>query len=129
MYLRLEKIVGLLCIVTIVAVIYIYMQMRIIDLGYKQRSRQEHIGKLREQNNHIVYTIARLKSASHLGHVMLTKDSQMQFVDCDKVFRVAVYNPSFNDSYIRRTASVRRDTSLFAKLLSLVSQTEAMAEE
>ena len=129
MYFRLEKIVSLLCIVTMVAIVYIYMQMRIIDLGYKQRIKQEDISKLREQNNHIVYTIARLKSASHLGRVMLTKDSQMQFVDCDKVFKVAVYKPSFNDSYIRRTAGVRKDTSLFGKLLSLVSQTEAMAEE
>ncbi len=129
MYFSFGKIVRIICVATIMAVVYIYMQMTIIDLGYKQRMKQKNISKLREQNNYTAYTIARLKSANYLGRVMLTEGSNMQFVDCDRVFRVAVYSPSVNDRNIHTTANIRKDRSLFSGLLSLVSQAEAMAEE
>ena len=115
----------LMGVVTVLALVYIYMQMQIISLGYKHRLQQEHINKIREQNGQIAYTISTLKSASHLGHVMLREGSDMHFVDSGNVFEVAVRRPSFNDSHIQRTARVSQGSAPFSGLISLVAQAEA----
>ena len=78
-----------MCVLTALALIYIHMQMQIIDLAYRGKSKENQIRKLVEQNGNISYTILTLKSANNLGYKMLAENSDMQFADQGDIIRIA----------------------------------------
>ena len=86
---QLCKFLKLMGILTILAVVYIHMQMQIIDLAYAGNKKEQQIKKLIEQNGSTTYKILMLKSANHLGDTILEDGSDMQFADTDDVVRTA----------------------------------------
>ena len=78
MYIR--KTCAIACSVTVIALVYIHMQMGIYGLAYEQERHTRNIRELVEKNGNATYAILRLKSANHIGEALLQKDSPLQFV-------------------------------------------------
>ena len=68
-------------VITVVALIYINMQMQIYDLAYKGKNKERQITDLSETNAMVSLDVLQLKSASHLGLELLAKRSDLRFRD------------------------------------------------
>src|SRR5689334_13534676 len=77
--------VKLMAFATVMALIYIHMQMQIFDLAYQGKDREKHMHELRDLNGLLTHQILTLKSANHLGNKLLEKDSTLQFMSNDRV--------------------------------------------
>jgi hypothetical protein len=114
------------CIVTSLALVYIHLQMQIIDLAYQGEIKEKKIKELAERNGNALYKISKLKSANHLGGELLAKNSDMQFVSADHI--VSLMTP---EEFLAAENFVETQPGLVARkgnpLLSLLSFT-AQAE-
>ena len=54
-------------VVTFIALVYIHLQMQIVDLAYQGQAKEVKIKDLADQNGNTFYAISKLKSANHLG--------------------------------------------------------------
>jgi len=81
------KIIGML---TVIALVYIHMQMRIIELAYEGKKNEYQIRNLIEDNGNLTYAILTLKSSRYLGIKMLSEDSSMDFVDYENVMQISL---------------------------------------
>lgn len=110
------------CVVTSLALVYIHLQMQIIDLAYQGQIKEKQIKELAEKNGNAFYKISKLKSANHLGGALLAKNSDMQFVSSDHI--VVLMTP---EEFLAAENSVETQTGLAARkgnpLLSLLSFT------
>lgn len=70
---------------TVLAVIYIHMQMQIISLAYEGKKKEKEIISISERNGVLAYEILSLKSAHHLGERVLGEQSQLKFYDKENV--------------------------------------------
>ncbi len=77
--------VKLMSFVTVVALIYIHMQMQIYDLAYKGKDKERFMHELRDHNGLLTHQILTLKSVNHLGNQLLEKNSDLQFMSNDQV--------------------------------------------
>ena len=84
------KILKYVFFVTVLALVYIHMQVKIIDLAYHGKAREQKIRNLIEENGNETYTILTLKSANHLGQKILDKDSDLKFIDRDHVLEFSL---------------------------------------
>ncbi|HLF17316.1 MAG TPA: hypothetical protein VI749_00270 [Candidatus Omnitrophota bacterium] len=82
---RLSKLLKWIGFGTLLALVYIHMQMNIIQLAYEGKNKEVSIRHLVEENGYMTYNILTLKSANNLGHKLLAKDSGMDFVSSDNV--------------------------------------------
>jgi len=86
---RLLRVIKFILPLTILSLVYIHMQMRIIELAYQSKTKENEIQQLTEANENINYTILTLKSANNLGIKMLSEHSDMHFMDPLDIMRVA----------------------------------------
>ena len=77
--------VKVMSFATVMALIYIHMQMQIFDLAYQGKDKERHMHDLRDRNGLLTHQVLTLKSANHLGNQLLEKDSQLQFMGSDHV--------------------------------------------
>ncbi|HSV43624.1 MAG TPA: hypothetical protein VLJ10_03630 [Candidatus Bathyarchaeia archaeon] len=112
--------------VTVLALIYIHMQMNIYALAYEGKQREEHIVRLKEQNTRVANDIFQLKSASHLGRKLLDQDAQLKFCDQNSVVRMASTRVSTEQSKL--ASDNQSKTNPFMKLFTWRSPV-AHAEE
>jgi hypothetical protein len=75
--------------ITLMALCYLHMQMKIYALAYQAKTKEHEIQKLKDENGLSTYHILSLKSASHIGQKLLSQESTMQFVSNDRVYEVA----------------------------------------
>ena len=76
-------------VLTIVSLMYINMQMKIIDLAYQGTKKENYMDSLVEKNGNLTYAISTLKSSSHIGLKMLSGGlADMQFVNPDNVLHI-----------------------------------------
>jgi|GEM_PF-552539 len=73
---------------TLVALIYIHMQMNIFSLAYDGKQKEDHILRLKEQNGRVANNIFELKSAGYLGRKLLRENAGLKFCDQENVVRV-----------------------------------------
>ena len=73
---------------TIIALLYIHMQMKIFELSYNGKDKEEIIHALNDSNGALSHQILTLKSANHLGNQLLDHDNSLQFMDNERVMRV-----------------------------------------
>jgi len=74
---------------TIVALLYIHMQMKIFELSYKGKDKEKIIHELADTNGALTHQILTLKSANNLGNQLLEKENNsLQFMDHDRVMTV-----------------------------------------
>lgn len=71
--------------VTFLALVYIHMQMVIVDLAYQGKAKEKQVNALFEQREQITHAILSLRSSTNLGGKMLEENAQLQFADPDNV--------------------------------------------
>jgi len=74
--------------VTIIALLYIHMQMKIFELSYNGKDKEKIIHELNDSNGALSHQILTLKSANNLGNQFLDKDNSLQFMDQERVMTV-----------------------------------------
>jgi hypothetical protein len=109
---------------TLLALVYIHLQMQIVDLAYQGKAKEKTIRKLVETNGNITYTILSLKSAHNLGKRLLQDDSNMQFVHPDDVIQVSTSSDIFQVS-LTESSAIKEKKNLLLSLLSFGTQAQA----
>ena len=84
-----SKWIKVMGFITVMALLYLHMQMKIYDLAYQAKMREHQIQKLKDDNGVVTYHILALKSANHIGQKLLSQESAMQFVSNDRVYELA----------------------------------------
>jgi hypothetical protein len=102
------KVMGFL---TVMALCYLHMQMKIYALAYQAKVKEHEIQKLRDDNGVMTYHILALKSANHIGQKLLTQESDMQFVSNDRVYEVAS-----NHANVLRSAATKNGKNTIGNL-------------
>jgi hypothetical protein len=74
---------------TIMALLYIHMQMKIFELSYNGKDKEKIIHELNDSNGALSHQILTLKSANNLGNQLLDRDNSLQFMDNERVMTVA----------------------------------------
>jgi hypothetical protein len=77
-----------MAVVTIMALLYIHLQMNIYALAYQGKKREVRIEKLAEHNAIVKNDILRLKSSNNIGRELLGKENQYQFASRSNVVEV-----------------------------------------
>ncbi|OGX38067.1 MAG: hypothetical protein A3D87_02655 [Omnitrophica WOR_2 bacterium RIFCSPHIGHO2_02_FULL_50_17] len=111
-------------VVTSLALVYIHLQMQIIDLAYQGEAKDRQVKEFVEKNDHAFYAISKLKSANHIGGVLLAKNSDMQFAGPGDIVQVAMPG-DFTDESLSYQAQPKRKTNLLLSLLSFTTPAEA----
>ena len=79
------KVMGM---ITVMAVLYIHLQMKIYTLAYEGKIKQQKIEKLTEKNVLVSNDILRLKSSDNIGRELLVKDKEYSFASRKHVVEV-----------------------------------------
>jgi hypothetical protein len=74
---------------TVMALIYINMQMQIYALAYEGKTKEKQIQRLADDNGSLAYNIWSLKSANNLGDKLLSVDSPMHFASQSHVVELS----------------------------------------
>lgn len=82
-----------MAVVTVMALLYIHLQMNIYALAYQGKKREVKIEKLAERNATVKNDILRLKSSSNIGRELLSKEKEYQFVGRSNVVEVETSAP------------------------------------
>src|ERR1700733_11106284 len=75
--------------VTIIALLYIHMQMKIFELSYNGKDKEKIIHELNDSNGALSHQILTLESANNLGNQLLDHDNSLQFIDQERVLTVS----------------------------------------
>ena len=103
-------------IVTVMAILYIHLQMEIYDFAYHGKMKQQKIEQLAEVNGRVKNDILRLQSSDHIGRELLSKNTQYQFASRSRIVEVAADRPTWPDAI---ASSARTTGGLFSKAMSL----------
>ena len=82
-----------MAIVTIMAILYIHLQMNIYSLAYQGKKKEVRIDKLAEHNAVVQNDILRLQSSDHIGRELLSKEKMYQFASKNHVLEVESQGP------------------------------------
>ncbi len=74
---------------TIMALLYIHMQMKICELSYNGKDKEKIIHELNDSNGALSHQILTLRSANNLGNQLLDHDNSLQFMDNERVMTVS----------------------------------------
>lgn len=85
---RLWRFIKFMFGLTILALIYIHMQMNIFSLAYEGKQKQQKVVRLQEQNGRVSNNVFELKSASYLGRKMLKENVKLKFYDEKNVVKL-----------------------------------------
>lgn len=66
---------------TIMALLYIHMQMKIFELSYNGKDKEKIIHELNDSNGALSHQILTLESANNIGSRLLDHDKDLQFTD------------------------------------------------
>ena len=117
--------VKLMSFVTVIALIYLHMQMQIFDLAYKGKDKELRVHELRDRGGFLTHQIITLKSANHLGNQLLEKDSNLQFMSNEHIMTLA--GPASMVGQ-RPPASVKgKNENLLWNFLSFLAPSDAKA--
>ncbi len=73
---------------TIIALLYIHMQMKIFELSYKGKDKEKIIHELNDSNGALSHQILTLESANNLGSQLLDHGNSLQFMDNQRVMTI-----------------------------------------
>lgn len=122
---RLGKLCKWIVFCTVLSLTYTHLQIKIIDLAYQGKIKEEQIKKLIEQNGGITYAILTLKSAYHLGGELLVKNSNMRFADPASVVTISASDDYLNGQRLSALPSAETKSYSLLSLLPLGTQAEA----
>ena len=110
---------------TFLILIYIHLQMQIVDLAYQGQRKEAQIEDLLDKNGSTFYAISKLKSANHLGEKLLAENSKMQFAGANDIIYVAASGEMIGSNDLERA----KKPNILANLLSFATQAEARIRE
>jgi len=125
---KFPKMIKALLTMTALSLIYINMQMQILDLAYQGKDKEKIIRQLNEKNGNVEYTILKLKSTNYLGLKLLEDNSDMQFLGTANVVQIAAPRQESEDKVALISQSVKKSNPLLS-FFSLKSQAEARPQE
>jgi len=111
--------------VTILALFYIHMQMKIFELSYNGKDKEKIIHELNDSNGALSHQILTLKSANNLGNQLLDHDNSLQFMDNERVMTVRTSEGAMQ----RLTRSPAKVVNPVWNLFSFLGAQEAKAWE
>ena len=111
---------------TLLALIYIHMQMNIFSLAYDGKQKENRIVRLKEQNSRVSNNIFELKSASYLGRKILNENAKLRFCDESNVVQLASTKKSSGQPQL--ASNQENKTNPLSKLLAWRFPQEAHAE-
>ena len=126
---QLAKFFKMMGFITVLALVYIHMQMQIIDLAYQGNKKEQTIKALIEGNGSATYKILMLKSANHLGIAMFHENSDMHFSDTDDVVKIITSEEFLAESPLGRQPKLAKRTNPLLNLLSFGLEAEAKTAE
>jgi cell division protein FtsL len=118
---KLIRIAKGMIFLTVLALIYIHMQMQIYDLAYEGKSREKLVRELKDRNGTITYNILKLKSSNHLGDQLLEENSELRFLDNENVVEVETTNPILTGSDVVLLSQPAHKQNRIFKFFSLRS--------
>ena len=110
---------------TLVALVYIHMQMNIISLAYQGKNKEKTIRGLLEDNGYLTYSILSMKSASNIGGRLLNEKSEMEFIDPQNVEIIPTSADGTEEEIIPIARLEREKLNFFVNFLSFGTQAEA----
>ncbi len=111
-------------VLTVLALIYINLQMQIFDLAYQGKKKDKEVRRLLDENGNIMYGILTLKSANNLGDKLLSENSEMQFVDSNDIIKLQT-RPLRAQRKNLAPKKAEKKQNVLISLFSLKSQAEA----
>jgi hypothetical protein len=110
---------------TLVALVYIHMQMNIISLAYQGKNKEKTIRGLSEDNGYLTYSILTLKSANNIGGRLLNEESDLKFIDPENVEFLPTSAEMTDEEIIPMARMEREKVNFFVNFLSFGAQAEA----
>ncbi len=122
---RLVNLFKIMCMAIVISLVYINMQMRIIDLAYQGKQKENQIRRLIEENGNLTYAILTLKSSHNLGLKMLDDEYGMEFVDPDNVLQIST--PILEDTSDKDTRQIaaKEKTNPILNIISFGTEAQA----
>ena len=114
---------------TFLILVYIHLQMQIVDLAYQGQRKEAQIEDLLDKNGSTFYAISKLKSANHLGEKLLAENSKMQFAGANDIIYVAASGEMIGNNDLERALPAGQKPNILANLLSFATQAEARSRE
>lgn len=110
---------------TFLILVYIHLQMQIVDLAYQGQRKEARIKDLIDKNGSTFYAISKLKSANHLGAKLLSEHSGMQFAGGNDIIYVAANGDLIGNNDLEEALPAAQKPNILANLLSFATQAEA----
>jgi hypothetical protein len=117
---RLSGLLKWIGLLTVLSLVYIHMQMKIIHLAYEGKHKEKTIRSLTEENGYLTYGILSMKSVNNLGDKLLSKNSGMDFVGTENI---VVFDQAAEIAM--NTDAPKERSNFVLGLLTLGSQAEA----
>ncbi len=111
------------------ALVYIHMQMEIIDLAYRAKFKEKLIKKLIEKNSTVNSRILALKSSNNLGVKMLAEDRGMEFGGSKNIVRATTPLKTTVRPQLSKRSDTGNSSNPLLSLLSGSAQAEAKTGE
>ena len=121
----LMRFVKWMMFVTVLAVVYINMQMQIIELAYRGKAKEKQVRKLIENNGYLTSSILTLKSSNHLGDKLLAENQNMHFLAPESIVKIHV--KGIAQSQIQKNLEEKSSQNVRALLSMLPFGVEAHA--
>lgn len=115
----------LISFTTLIALVYVHMQMKIFDLAYQGKKKENEIQHIVEENGRVTYAILSLKSAHNLGDHMLNAKSDMQFRNPQDIVMLSTPSEFLRSEHIIEQAEFKETNNPLSNLLSFVKQTDS----
>ena len=124
---RLMKTIRMMGLLTVFALIYIHMQMQIVDMAYQGKKKQRELEDLANSNAVVSFDIMKLTSSFNLGARLLNDNSELRFRDQDNVVEVAATSTPLGEAGYSRQVLAKPNS--FMRFLSTRSEAEAKTTE
>ena len=121
---NLKKFFQFIIFVTVLSLVYIHIQMKIIDLAYQGKTKENKIRELIEANGNTTYAILKIKSSQNIGGKMLSENSKMNFIDPNNIVKLSASTEYLQDDSVTQYAQGEKSSRLLS-LLSFGTRAEA----
>lgn len=122
---KLTGILKFLFSITILALVYIHMQMQIFDLAYIGKDKEKKVRQLIEANARVTHSILTLKSSNNLGEKLLAENSNMKFSDASNIMQLSAPVEYFDQENFSTVPSKTRKLHALLSFLGSGAQAEA----
>ncbi len=122
---RFPRFIKILMFITVLSLVYIHLQIKIIGLAYEGKEKEKGMRRLAEVNGHLKYNILALTSSNHLGVKMLSDNSKMEFMNSQDIVQVS-YLPQHP---VIQGSEIEKSKKPLLSLLSFAREAEAKGQE